>query len=920
MVAPDDKLSQKTQALLGLPPGFKQYSPFPFAGLANAASRMAIPDQKFSWIENLVKIGDGNLRAVRDNGASIYSAPGGKQIVNHFFYNIGTVEYAVVFLNDGTAYQVNIATQAVATISSTVTTFYKSGFQLTGCSQWAAQYLLLANNISKNSYWVWDGSLLYTAGGVSPQITVTDGGIGYTSVPLVEAYGGEGTGSTYLATINGGSVTNIVVTNPGTGYQPTDRVQLRISGGGTDNGAQLMAELNGNVVASATTTAGGSGYSAATIVTISGGGGTGATAIPQIINGVITAVTIQTGGSGFTSTPTITIFDSGGGIGATAIANLSGYVIASIQVSAIGSGFTSAPTITINGGGGTGATAVAFVSNGQIVSVEVTNPGYGYTSAPVVNYSGGGGSGNNLTATLSTGQGAVQFANVTNPGSGYTSAPTVTFSGGGGTGATATATISGGIITAIIITNGGTGYTSTPTIAITGGGGINGAASAVLYTGYLMGIGIVHRGTGYISPPLLTIVGGGGTGATAVATVLNGQIVAATVTNTGKNYTSTPAILIQSGINNGATATIQLMPYGVSGTTIENFQQRIWIANPYQATTIPVGNVFQLSAVESLSDFATSDGGLLYTSSDSTLRIGYTVFKATNGYLYAYGDSSVSVISGANSAGNPITTTFNYQNTDPQIGTPWRDTLQAYGRALISGCQLGIFGLYGGGMSKISEEIDNIFINANFSTGITPSSAVATFFKRRIYCLLITLQDPFMLQNRNAIVGWDGKEFYILSQSTNLTYISTQEINSTMIAWGTDGTSLFPLFNQFTTILPKVLQTKLYGADSIFLVKEAMAVYVQAQDLSGTGAGVDFSSFTVDNNVAGYQLPNSVNITSPAPQYQLYASGAGDVTGVNLGMTLNTTSPSFTINYLGLGYIPVKGVFGSSVIVSDQSQ
>ena len=913
---------ERWHSAAGLPLGelgeYKIYSPWPFAGLAQAASRMAIPDPKFWWIENLVKVGDGNLRSVRDNGPNLYTAPTGKQIVNFFHYNIGVVEYVVVFLNDGTAYQVNATTGVTTVISSVVNTFYKSGLQLTGCSQFAAQYLLMSNNITQNSYWVWDGGLLYTAGSVSPQITVTNGGIGYTSVPTVTAYGGEGTGSTYLATINSGSVTNIVVMNPGTGYQPGDQVQLRISGGGSDNGAQLMAELNANLVASATVNSGGSGYTPATTVTITGGGGTGVTAIPQITAGVITAIIITNGGnsgSGFTSIPTITITDPGGGFGATATANLSGLVISSISVTNGGSGFTSAPTVTINGGGGTGATAVAFVAGGQIVSVEVTNVGYGYFSAGlVVNYSGGGGTGATLVPNLGLNQGSVQSASVTNPGTGYTNA-TVAFSGGGGSGAAATATIAAGAITAIVITSGGTGYTSTPTIVISGDGA-SATAVANLKSGYLMGIAVVHPGMGYTSPPILTVVGGGGTGATAVATVLNGQIVAANVTNVGKNYTSTPAIVIQSGLNNGATATINLMPFGVSGTTIENFQQRVWDANPYQQTTIPVGNVFEMSATGSLSDFATSDGGLLYSATESTLKIGYTAIKQSNGYLYLFGDSEVSVISGVTVSGTPPTASFNYQNSDPQIGTPWRDSLQSYGRQLIFANNLGIFGVFGGGVSKLSDEIDDIFINAipPSGGGVTPSGATATFFKRRLYLLLLTITDPFTKTPRNAMIGWDGKEFYILSQSTNLVYIGTQEINSQITAWGTDGTNLFPLFNSNTSLtLQKILSTKLYGADSMILNKLAMGLYIQATDLSGTGAGINFSSITMDNELASYQIPNSVSIISPNPQHQLYPTGSGDVIGVNLGCTLMSSSPFFGINYLGIGYLHWSGIFGGTV-------
>ncbi len=66
-------------------------------------------------------------------------------------------------------------------------------------------------------------------------------------------------------------------------------------------------------------------------------------------------------------------------------------------------------------------------------------------------------------------------------------------------------------------------------------------------------------GTGYTSVPTVTITGGGGYGATAVASI-NGsnQISAITVTNPGRDYTSTPTVTVTGGGGSGGdgTATI----------------------------------------------------------------------------------------------------------------------------------------------------------------------------------------------------------------------------------------------------------------------------------------------------------------------------------------------------------------------------
>lgn len=61
-------------------------------------------------------------------------------------------------------------------------------------------------------------------------VTVVTGGTGYTSVPSVSFTGGVGTGAAATATVSGGVVTYIALTNPGTGY--TSAPVVTITGGG----------------------------------------------------------------------------------------------------------------------------------------------------------------------------------------------------------------------------------------------------------------------------------------------------------------------------------------------------------------------------------------------------------------------------------------------------------------------------------------------------------------------------------------------------------------------------------------------------------------------------------------------------------------------------------------------------------------
>ncbi len=762
------KLSAKAAESLGLPSGFKTFTPWPFAGMNQQASRSSIDDKEFYNLENFVRIGDGNLRTVWDKGAPIYTASGGKTIVYFFFYNLGSTNYAAIFLSDGTAVQVNSITKAQVVISSTVNTFYTGG-QIPVCSQWGTLYLIIANNITTNSYWIWDGTLLYTAGTLGPVVDITSGGAGYTSPPTVTVFGGSGSGATATATVSDGSVVDVVLTNAGIGYLPGDTVQFAFSGGGTDSSAILEAVLASGVVGSLQLVTAGSGYTAGTYA------------------------------------------------------------------------------LTFTGGGGTGATGTYTVGVGGSVT----------------------------TLTLTAG------------GSGYTGSPVVSFTHGGGTGAAAIALLDPGVVASVTVVNGGTNFTSTPT---------------------------------------LTFVGGGGTGATATANLTSGAISSVTVTNGGTGYTSDPAITVQSATNNSASAQATLMPYGVSGSSIETYEQRVWLPYPNQTGNQENGGTFLVSAPESLTDFATTDGGLTYTSTDSFLRYQYTNIKQSNGYLYPIGDSSVDVISNVQTSGTPPSTTFNYQNTDPQIGTSWRDTLADFSRTILLANPMGVYGLYGGSVTKISEKLDNLFTNMILPTagGITPCSAVANIFSKRIFLMLMTVTDVYTGLARNVMISWDEKEWFVTSQSVSLTFIGSQEVNSNMTAWGTDGTNLFPLFNAPSSSLTKSFSTKAYGAQQVFVMKQALALYVKAQDMSAARAGITFNVSTIDTELASYTVPNTVSFppgtaTLP-PVSPVFSTESGDVFGTNLGVTMESTSPDFVLQNLCLGYTDTVGIFGSSNLTGQQGE
>jgi len=921
-MAINPEISAKAGQALGLPPGFKVHSPFPFKGMNLHDAPHAIEDQEFTWIENFVRLGNGSFRTLWDKGPASYTAPSGKTIVYFSFYTLATSYYCAIFLSDGSAVQLDMTSLATTTIGPAGTFYDPVSGYLPYCKQWGSIYLLICNRNTENDYWAWDGTLLYGAGTAAPQsVNVNSTGFSYSSTPTIAAYGGSGSGMTFSSVVNNGGIAEINITNPGTGYQPGDVVQLAFSGGGSDTSAILEAVLSSGSVGGVSITAAGSGYTSASVAFTGGGGGSGAAGTVIISTGNVTSTTSLVGGSGYTTAPTISFTGGGGGFGATATATVSGGAVVGITIVNQGSGYTTAPNIVFSGPG-TGASATAvIIGQGKIAGVTITNPGSGYTSAPTVAISGTGSGATGQAVLAPVG---VASVNVINGGSGFTTTPLITFKGGGGAGATGLVILNPTSISAINVTAGGSNYTSAPDVTFLGGGnGANLPSAVANLVGSSVGsITITDAGSNITEAVQVVIKGGGGAGAGGNVLLVPTSIASVVVSSTGQYYTNAPAVVITAGANSAAYATVSLMPYGVSGSAMETYLSRVWIVDPavQPYSTTPPGNLWSFSAPGSIFDFATSDGGGNAVNTDAFLQTRYTNVRQSSGYLYFFGDGSVSVVSNVTTSGTPTVTNYNYQNVDPQAGVKYRDSLQDYGKSIVGSNEMGIYAVYGASLANVSNKLTQLFTNAVYpeSGGITPSSATATIYNIKYYINYLTVIDPDTNVARNVMLLFNEKEWTIASQSGNLTFIGTQKIASEYRAWGTDGSSLYPLFSTPSSTLPKRLDTKVYGADKMFVQKQALAVYMQATDNSSTSSGIT-GSFLL--SVSGIALQNffqpslqsgTYNVSlvqpdfqSPSPYYGFWGSSLEGVGFVMAGLRFSSTSPDFTLGHLLMGYSDV---------------
>lgn len=384
----------------------------------------------------------------------------------------------------------------------------------------------------------------YTLNGQVYDITMTSGGLGYSSAPTVNISGGSGSGFVGQAVMNGTSVSRVSISNSGDSYTSTPAISF-----GTLWTASTAVTVTQQI------------YYSNRLYVVTVAGTTSSTA--PTITGAIASIPVTSAGSGYTSSPTFVVSapDVPGGNTAVITATYSSGAITGITISSGGTGYINPPTITFSGGGGTGLVL------GTAVMQTASN------GTATLKYAG----------TPATGTAILKY------GSGYSSLPSVTITPvSAGSGATAyfvgvkseaklTPLLVNGQIKTVQIDDGGTGYTYA-NLTVTGDGtlaqltadlspgDINTLqANTELLTpdGRIMAYPVISGGYGYGSNFAITITGDG-TGAAATAIISNGRVNKITVTNYGTGY-KWCKVAFDQGSGVGAVARGVMAPYGGHG-------------------------------------------------------------------------------------------------------------------------------------------------------------------------------------------------------------------------------------------------------------------------------------------------------------------------------------------------------------------
>ena len=419
--------------------------------------------------------------------------------------------------------------------------------------------------------------------------------------------------------------------------------------------------------------------------------------------------------------------------------------------------------------------------------------------------------------------------------------------------------------------------------------------------GSVLSVAITNGGTAYagtltvsISAPNQT----GGVQATATATQTAGVITSVTITEAGSGYTSAPTISITgSGGGSGFTGTITLLSQ--PGQAISTFSGRVWIA---QDRTV------YYSAVNSYTDFGTVSAGNI-TITDGTLHGNITQLLSANNFLYVFGTDSINVFSDVRVSSTTGSTLFTNTNVSASIGSDLPEGIFAYFRSVLFMNRYGVYALVGATTTKISDALDNIFPNIDFSYPVTACQAL--IYNILVAAWSVTYNDSGTLR-KLQLVFFDRKWF--VTDMGAVTHITSSPVSGLINAYGAraDG-KIYKLYTDQTSNIVSVVKTALWALNDPIRTKQALKIGVEATIASnGVGtitATVDSENqsspiITLTNGVVWVNnflqtinwVNNSSQVVAWTPTgYALYKYDAQQY-GKYIGFTVTSSSPAFTYN------------------------
>jgi len=416
---------------------------------------------------------------------------------------------------------------------------------------------------------------------------------------------------------------------------------------------------------------------------------------------------------------------------------------------------------------------------------------------------------------------------------------------------------------------------------------------------------VTNGGSGYVIAPGVTIAGGSGGGATAHAVIVGGVVTQVILDNAGASYL--PGDILNVSFSGGAAAATAIVWPQFSGfnpVSVAVYQGRVWLVG---------GQTLQWSGTNGFDDASALHAAGQQTVADADLVHFFTVIRALNGFLFLFGDNSVrqigtiQVVSGA--------TTFTLTTLTSDQGTTFLQSVTSYNRLVVFANRVGVWAIYGASVEKISDPMDGIFQNADFTQPLI--ACVVDLNNIRTLLVLIKYNDP-LTSPRSVFMAFMNKKWFVISQGSKIVAVMSGPLGGSVQAFVSSGADVTQILASATTAVSWLIRTALTPHQHAFLNKRPIRIGTahksqNAVPVTLTSDSENFSLSQVytiafgvvwlnnSNGVVNWQNNTPAAVTFIGSGF-LFQPVQAQASGIYLGLSLAGNSAGFQLNGFVIEY------------------
>jgi hypothetical protein len=433
----------------------------------------------------------------------------------------------------------------------------------------------------------------------------------------------------------------------------------------------------------------------------------------------------------------------------------------------------------------------------------------------------------------------------------------------------------------------------------------------VVSVGSIATVNITSGGGGYVTAPNVTISSTqqtGGVNATATATLVSNVVASITLTESGTGYINAANVTVTieaSPTGNNASANVSL--FSQTGTAIQSFSGRVWIAE---------GRTIYYSAAGSYNDFTSvSAGNIILT--DATLHGTIQQLLSANNFLYIFGDTSINVFSDVR-VGTLGNTLFTNTNVSASVGSKLPYAIFPYFRSVLFMNNYGVYALVGATTTKLSDPLDGVIPDIDFTKPVYAGQVLINNILCAAFNFYYTGNGYGSSPYNNYITAiFFEKKWFFVQQGSDLKFVIGVPNEGLITMYGSNGTNLKEFFSDNLSNIDSVVQTALLAFDDPIRDKQALKIGVEVTSDFGTDLDVtvdaenrsspviDLTTFVNWQNINLQNIPWTNNLGNTIgwvnAGYFLYKNDAQQY-GKYLGMTITAVSPNFTYNGMNFEY------------------